>query len=1118
MAGMLSEELCPRCHQANLTRPRCCTGTFNTENEGRYYQACAHNDFTKDALCSYFYWNDTVQLQFEGRAPNTESHAPQSSSRSSPFTATPTFASPSPRGRRQSTLPCTSNQCRRIGSGHTPQARHSACVQQFCKSCCLATSTDCSAPQHNRTTRLVVNLVTVATGPSSSTNPSPSHLPLVPAKAYARMIDPSYANKLVDRDFEVNNVVNLAAAYKKVQGQMVEVSWWFKNGEAAENFYVITIHFPYFHPKDSAPIVKFVGEANTLIYSYWTGSKWMRTDAAIPVKAGLPVFMRSADVTDCLDGPTAVASKRPRSFSSESQRTPTPKTRRLNNLEDLQLVPDCQPGLGSSPNDDLIYIPPQTDKAKKPSDVCQLHGLVIPSTNDFYSDEPTASQSQKSWPAHQYAVDMDAGFRAIGQSKGPVSARFQAAFKVPFKSATYYDNLAYWNGLSPEVQALVPWLLRSFAASSGSNPYITSLFLIFSVIFMSTTARFLITAQFLDKQVKAKKGFTIVQVKSISRAHHNVPRLQHSPSTLAGALALITQDVIYVDWPWIQGHEVDANRRVDTLLHREHYDPNMSPLSSLDSLLDTPMEDVDLTPIENVPNPAVLIHEDILLAPVEDVPNSPVLNHEDIVLVPVEDVPNPPVLDHQAEPDESKEEEPPAYTPEVGVKRDVWTLELDQFTQKDLWEAIAFDPEIDIRPSTPKVVIINYVMADPTKVEFIRYNTLALDAFSFQYRPTSLDDRATPSGAYTFNIFARRLLRVVLNQDNIPEGYDILDEFGPLATYYFERNELIWRVDKTYAIPILGPPDAQRILLVIRRRFKADTDVSSDEEMPQAPPLGPPVTGPIPPPPVNVLAASVGPITPGPNPPAPTILVPLPTTVPAQVGPNTVAINDATVAWLVGIYGRHPLVVEIRGVARRGPQLVPKLVEWAAQIDIIRLAHPKVAETPEAGVATGHTISQGNLGNLFNRGQGWIKSALKVHALVKVKRTTPAVAALIASSQAMGMQNLSLRLSGIMAHIHPVIRQSLKLPMRHVSLQQTLLLQYDFAAYEHIIFCINVLIDNFVDATSLLEIQAWRKPRDFPFRFWTALIDRVVTRSLSYATTRPMTRSRTARYKRPTYF
>ncbi|KAJ7785284.1 hypothetical protein DFH07DRAFT_763879 [Mycena maculata] len=563
---------------------------------------------------------------------------------------------------------------------------------------------------------------------------------------------------------------------------------------------------------------------------------------------------------------------------------------------------------------------------------------------------------------------------------------------------------------------------------------------------MSTTACFLITAQFLDEQVKAKKGFTIVQVKSISRAHRNVPRLQHSPSTLAGALALITQDVIYVDWPWIQGHEVDANWRVDTLLcvflhkgwitvPREHYDPNMSPLSSLDSLLDTPMEDVDLTPIENVPNPAVLIHEDILLAPVEDVPNSPVLNHEDIVLVPVEDVPNPPVLDHQAEPDESKEEEPPAYAPEVGVKRDVWTLELDQFTQKDLWEAIAF-------------------------VEFIRYNTLALEAFSFQYQPTLLDDRATPSGAYTFNIFARRLLRVVLNQDNIPEGYDILDEFGPLATYYFER--------------------------------KADTDVSSDEEMPQAPPLGPPVTGPIPPPPMNVLAASVGHITPGPNPPASTILVPLPTTVPAQVGPNTVAINDATVTWLVGIYGRHPLVVEIRGVAWRGPQLVPKLVEWAAQIDIIRLAHPKVAETPESGVATGHTISQGNLGNLFNRGQGWIKSALKIHALVKVKQTTPAVATLIASSQAMGMQNLSLRLSEIMAHIHPVIRQSLKLPMRHVSLQQTLLLQYDFAAYERI--------------------------SDLPFRFWTALIDRVVTRSLSYATARPMTRSRAARYKRPTYF
>jgi hypothetical protein len=153
------------------------------------------------------------------------------------------------------------------------------------------------------------------------------------------MIDPLYALKLTKGDFEVDTTGN---PYKNAKARTVEVHWFFKvcaivsflfifvltghqDGEEAELFSVIASHFPLFHPRDSPPIVAFVGEVNTHSYVYWNGSKWMRTDAPVTVKARTPLFLRSHNVTVCLNGPSVSPAKRKLSFSLETPESPSPQ-------------------------------------------------------------------------------------------------------------------------------------------------------------------------------------------------------------------------------------------------------------------------------------------------------------------------------------------------------------------------------------------------------------------------------------------------------------------------------------------------------------------------------------------------------------------------------------------------------------------------------------------------------------------------------------------------------------------------------------------------------------------------------------------------------------------------
>ncbi|KAJ7773365.1 hypothetical protein B0H16DRAFT_147542 [Mycena metata] len=105
----LSDEICPGCNTYRLTRPIKCTGYYNSRNKDRWYQKCSSNDFTVNAECKKFIFNDEVQRAYETGAFDN--------GRSSPATAPPLVRVPSssppfsPSSRRPTT-PCA-NSCTR---------------------------------------------------------------------------------------------------------------------------------------------------------------------------------------------------------------------------------------------------------------------------------------------------------------------------------------------------------------------------------------------------------------------------------------------------------------------------------------------------------------------------------------------------------------------------------------------------------------------------------------------------------------------------------------------------------------------------------------------------------------------------------------------------------------------------------------------------------------------------------------------------------------------------------------------------------------------------------------------------------------------------------------------
>ncbi|KAJ7178510.1 hypothetical protein C8R43DRAFT_942170 [Mycena crocata] len=209
---------------------------------------------------------------------------------------------------------------------------------------------------------------------------------------------------------------------------------------------------------------------------------------------------------------------------------------------------------------------------------------------------------------------------------------------------------------------------------------------------------------------------------------------------------------------------------------------------------------------------------------------------------------------------------------------------------------------------------------------------------------------------------------------------------------------------------------ALRVLLVIREPIIYEDDESSSSEDPlpyllQSHQLHPllylphlhlhlhPRPPPLPAPHNPVPILNVAPVIP---------LAPL-----AQPG-NTQAINAAMVAWLLCLYGRYPIVIEIRGTNKRDGQAVAKLLEWCEQVHKVRNGYTRVPNhATTAGVAVGHLITRTNISEVFLCSVSWIKIALETHALYQTKKDLPQVEKFVALGHTMGLAVLFEQLSAL---------------------------------------------------------------------------------------------------------
>ncbi|KAJ6474088.1 hypothetical protein DFH09DRAFT_1109716 [Mycena vulgaris] len=154
-------------------------------------------------------------------------------------------------------------------------------------------------------------------------------------------------------------------------------------------------------------------------------------------------------------------------------------------------------------------------------------------------------------------------------------------------------------------------------------------------------------------------------------------------------------------------------------------------------------------------------------------------------------------------------------------------------------------------------------------------------------------------------------------------GFDLREEFGPLATYHPDQNQVEWHVTKMHAIPVIGP----------------ENDSSTENEASILPPAfsvaggGPPIlhtVAPAPAPPPSGGVVSTTPVM-------PVVLV-------TQAGQNTFVINDQMITWLVSSYAYFPLVAEVHTTNKRHQQTITKLLEWVHQVFGIKAVHSRVHE------------------------------------------------------------------------------------------------------------------------------------------------------------------------------
>ncbi|KAJ6495426.1 hypothetical protein C8R45DRAFT_927332 [Mycena sanguinolenta] len=280
---------------------------------------------------------------------------------------------------------------------------------------------------------------------------------LLSARAYARPIDPAYAAKLASGDFAIHNPAHQSTVYKRAQTKPLEVHWWHQDREAAEVFIVQAPGFPHFHPKDCLAITDFLGgEVKAQMFAYWSGQHWIRTDLPVTVKYNTPLYLRSSNVTHCVDGPTATAKcKLSASTHDSSESPPLHRTRTQSYIPDLdRLEPLVFSGSSSSTSatPTVIDLTDETDETDQQISIPHQVMDVFSTGSSGGSTRTSTSPSKISWPL-KYFCDTHAGFVNMATSPAQnVSTKFRDTFKLPFVHTTYYNNIAKWRSLSADQQ------------------------------------------------------------------------------------------------------------------------------------------------------------------------------------------------------------------------------------------------------------------------------------------------------------------------------------------------------------------------------------------------------------------------------------------------------------------------------------------------------------------------------------------------------------------------------------------------------------------------------------------------------------------------------------------
>ncbi|KAJ6621197.1 hypothetical protein B0H10DRAFT_1945559 [Mycena sp. CBHHK59/15] len=777
-------------------------------------------------------------------------------------------------------------------------------------------------------------------------------------------------------------------AYRKAKAFQIEVNWWKQDHQPAETFAVSAPFFPLFHPKDSPLIVALVGTKDTNSYSYWTGSRWIRTDGPVNVKLNVSLNLRSLDVTFCLDGPdtssTSPPYKRKLSFSESSDAQDSPHPGKIRWAE-IETSAQAQSSKVKPEDSDFGDVFSSTNSRTKKSrtSVDKTKSTLVSRSQKVFIEHPGSSlisddeddaadtllipstltarrgnaSPEKAWPL-QYACDMQQGFQAMAQATGTANLRFRSAFQTKFVSATYYQHRKYWSELTPSNQLEVVTAGRTPA---GEWSYI------------------------MKKYGKAKHHIYLPRGTMVTLALILMDT-RSSPSSIKDAIQLLVEANICVDWDFIAGKEVDPTRSLDNQV-REWVSSGVMTLPALpESSLTTPPHsqstERDLAPESDDrgkdPHSRALRN---LVFPgdqdkkPEDVPKKP------------EDAPKKPE-------DAPKKPEDTPKKPKTHILC-TWSGPLADLDDSMFKEFIDFDPKIETAGDHPKLIVLNHLTDHCGLVELIRYPNLF---FKFEVlEPTMVDEITISAGtvsAYTRSVVSAWARRIKgLPDENFAvywrlPGYPNFDEIGPVLIN--DENDdgnrsASWMVDRDHQIPVLGPPYAGRVLLVIRKLSGPEkSDIMIYSGMYESNHLS--LT--------HLSQSNLTRFRRMSNlslalPPAP--LLPPTSVYPPDTATRTQIKNNGVESWLMGEYGLVLIITQVRETTLRDQQTLGTLLDWIEAIHTVRTSHVRVPESVANEAAAGQIIHNQNIGKLFGRTGTWIKQCLDIKSMMISKKRNPQV-------------------------------------------------------------------------------------------------------------------------------